>query len=109
MTILENPTLVPVQMTPLPLSPPCTGLGELFFGPDKERPGRRARRETLAKACCEECPQMQACREQARTNREHGIWGGETEEERALAGFAPASASRRAVLEAKLAFEKANP
>ncbi len=50
---------------------------------------------------------MQDCRDQARENREHGIWGGETEEERARAGFAPTSASRRAVLEAKLAYEKA--
>jgi hypothetical protein len=40
------------------------------------------------------------CREMARTSRENGLWGGETEEERAAAGYAPRSISRRSVQEA---------
>lgn len=102
MTLLETPTSPAI---PVSIIPPCSGLGDLFFGPDKERPGRRAEREALAKACCADCPLLLSCRDNARENREHGIWGGETEEERALAGYAPASASRRAVLEAKLIYE----
>jgi|TARA_Y100001949_G_scaffold48853_1_gene40612 hypothetical protein len=32
---------------------------------------------------------MYACRQYARDNRELGFWGGESEAERATAGFAP--------------------
>ena len=37
------------------------------------------------------------CRRAARDNRENGFWGGESEEERAAAGFPPRSINRRSV------------
>ena len=65
-----------------------------------ERPERRVRREAAARELCAGCPVLEPCRQLARTNRENGFWGGETEEERAAAGYAPRSISRRAVQEA---------
>ncbi len=44
---------------------------------------------------------MIPCRNAGRLNLEHGIWGGENDEERALAGYAPRSPSRRSVLQAR--------
>ncbi|MFT7597625.1 MAG: hypothetical protein ACI8TP_000545 [Acidimicrobiales bacterium] len=73
----------------------------LFFGPDRKRPPSRRRRETLAVSLCVTCPYLVACRDLGPLNKEHGIWGGETEEDRALAGFPPASSSRRAVIAAR--------
>lgn len=75
----------------------CIGRTELFFAPLGERPETRVRREVQARALCESCPVMLACRADARTNRESGFWGGESEEERAAAGYAPFSTTRRAV------------
>lgn len=80
----------------------CGEMGQLFFEPFGERPGARARREVKAKAICAQCPVQLSCRESGRQNNESGIWGGETEEERALAGFAPKSISRRSVAQARL-------
>ena len=65
----------------------CQGRTELFFPNLRERPERRARREAQARALCAECPVVSPCRSWARTNREYGFWGGESEEERAAAGF----------------------
>ena len=78
----------------------CKGL-DLFYAPPRERPEAREHREELARAVCVTCPAQGPCREHARLHREHGLWGGETEIERAAAGF-PASAGtvapvRRAV------------
>jgi WhiB family transcriptional regulator, redox-sensing transcriptional regulator len=67
----------------------CHGRTELFFPPSAERPQSRARREAAARAVCESCPVIEECRAYARLHREHGFWGGETEEERTLAGFPP--------------------
>lgn len=78
----------------------CKGRTTLFFGLAGERPERRVRREAAARAMCAGCPVSEPCREMARTSRENGLWGGETEEERAAAGYAPHSISRRAVQEA---------
>jgi WhiB family redox-sensing transcriptional regulator len=75
----------------------CKGRTQLFFGIAGERPERRVRREAAARQVCAECPVLAECRALARTNRENGFWGGETEEERAAAGYAPRSISRRAV------------
>ncbi len=83
----------------------CQGLTEVFFGPAAERPERRVEREALARSYCVTCPVMIPCRDSARVNLEHGIWGGENDEERAAAGFAPRSPSRRSVIEAR---DKAN-
>lgn len=79
----------------------CGGLTEVFFGPAAERPERRVERELLAKTHCLSCPVMLPCRRSARLNFEHGVWGGENDEERAAAGFAPRSPSRRSVIAAR--------
>ncbi len=78
----------------------CKGRTTLFFGVAGERPERRVRREAAARKVCAGCPVLTQCRDLARLNRENGFWGGETEEERAAAGYAPRSISRRAVQEA---------
>jgi len=79
---------------------PCRGETDLFFGTAGERPERRIRREARARTMCLSCPVIIECRSMARDNRENGFWGGESEEERAMAGFAPRSISRRAVQDA---------
>jgi len=79
----------------------CKGETHLFFGPPGERPGRRLRREKAARKVCHSCPVLLQCRQSARENRENGIWGGETEEDRAAAGFAPRAITRRAVAGAR--------
>ncbi|MFN0090858.1 MAG: WhiB family transcriptional regulator [Acidimicrobiales bacterium] len=66
----------------------CQGKTELFFPPNAERPQARARREAKARVICTQCAVQAECRSYARLNREYGYWGGESEEERALAGFA---------------------
>lgn len=78
----------------------CKGRTNLFFGIAGERPERRVRREDTARRLCAGCPVMIECRDMARDSRENGFWGGENEEERAAAGYAPRSISRRAVQEA---------
>ncbi len=75
----------------------CKGQVDLLFGIAGERPERRVRREAAARQVCAGCPVLEPCRESARLNRESGFWGGENEEERAAAGFAPRSVSRRSV------------
>ena len=65
----------------------CQGKPHLFFPPLAERPQARVRRERRAAAVCETCPVLGPCRLYARINREYGFWGGESEEERAAAGF----------------------
>ncbi len=78
----------------------CKGKTTLFFGIAGERPERRVRREAAARKICATCPALLQCRAVARANRENGFWGGESEEERAAAGYPPRSISRRAVQEA---------
>ncbi len=69
----------------------CKGKTALFFPPRAERPQARVRREAQARLLCASCPVMDPCRQHARTNREYGFWGGESEEERHLAGFTVAA------------------
>jgi WhiB family transcriptional regulator, redox-sensing transcriptional regulator len=69
----------------------CRGKTHLFFPPRAERPQARVRREALARQVCLACPVMETCRDWARDNREYGFWGGESEEERHLAGFTVAA------------------
>jgi WhiB family redox-sensing transcriptional regulator len=78
----------------------CKGRTSLFFGTAGERPERRVRRERTARGVCEGCSVIVACRERARAGRENGFWGGESEEERAAAGYPPRSISRRSVQQA---------
>ena len=65
----------------------CGGQTDLFFAPAGERPETRVLREARARAICRSCPVMTPCRDWARDSREYGFWGGESEEERAAAGF----------------------
>jgi WhiB family redox-sensing transcriptional regulator len=59
----------------------------LFFPTIAERPQARLRREAAARDVCRSCSVLETCREFARTNREYGLWGGESEDERHDAGF----------------------
>ena len=79
----------------------CRSRGHLFFEPFGERPGPRRRREAIAKRLCAQCPVQEACLLAGRRNRESGLWGGETEEERALAGYPPRANVRRSVVAAR--------
>ena len=65
----------------------CSGRTELFFAPAGERPEARVVREAEARSICRECPVLLECRDWAREHREYGFWGGESEEERAAAGY----------------------
>ena len=59
---------------------------EMFFHPEGERGRSRRQRIEQAKAVCEGCPVLAACREHALTVREpYGVWGGMTEDEREAA------------------------
>ena len=73
----------------------CQGDRSLFFATPGERPERRVRREAKAKRVCAVCPVRLICRDKGREQREHGVWGGETETERAAFGYLPHRASRR--------------
>lgn len=79
----------------------CRGRSHLFFEPFREAPPQRLVREAAAKAICATCPSMVECRAAGRRNHESGIWGGETEEERVLAGYPIRTVSRRGVLQAR--------
>ena len=65
----------------------CQGQTDLFFAPPGERPEARAVREEKARAVCYSCDALEECRYWAREQREYGFWGGESEEERAAAGY----------------------
>ncbi len=77
---------------------PCRGDWHLFFAPFRESNSARIRREAAALELCGHCTLREPCREAGRANLETGIWGGETDEDRARAGFIPRAASRRAIL-----------
>ena len=65
----------------------CVGRTGLFFAPHAESAKQRERREAQARALCLQCPRLEPCRTWARSHREYGFWGGESEEERAAAGY----------------------
>lgn len=65
----------------------CRGHSAVFFDVSRERPEARTRREAHARLICESCAVLEDCRAWARARREYGLWGGETEEERAAAGY----------------------
>jgi WhiB family redox-sensing transcriptional regulator len=65
----------------------CAGRTNLFFPPHLERPNGRAHREAEARTVCLACPVLAPCRAWARAQGEYGFWGGESEEERAEAGY----------------------
>lgn len=81
----------------------CKGRTHLFFPPKAERPQARVRREAHARRLCQSCPVRVECQAFARDHREYGYWGGESEEERHLAGFtvaAPIGVRSRAMRQA---------
>jgi WhiB family redox-sensing transcriptional regulator len=90
-----------VALEPLHVAPPetdswmdrgaCKSKTHLFFPPRAERPQARVRRENQARLICASCPVLEPCRAYARANHEYGFWGGESEEERHLAGFTVAA------------------
>jgi len=65
----------------------CRGQNDLFFAPAGERPETRNVREAKARAVCNNCEVLTQCRQWAREHREYGFWGGESEEDRAAAGY----------------------
>ena len=65
----------------------CHGQSRLFFAAPGERPEARAVREAQARSVCRSCVVVHECRDWAREHREYGFWGGESEEERAAAGY----------------------
>jgi WhiB family transcriptional regulator, redox-sensing transcriptional regulator len=69
----------------------CKGRTTLFFPPRAERPQARARREAHARRLCAACPVQEPCKEFARSNHEYGFWGGESEEDRHIAGYTVAA------------------
>ena len=87
--MVEKETIGPIGLTGWMASASCAGHSDVFFAPFAERPEARVRREASAGVICSECDSMSKCRDYARTNRELGYWGGESESERAAAGFPP--------------------
>lgn len=69
----------------------CKGRTELFFPPRAERPQARMRREAHARLLCSTCPVQRQCQQFARDEHEYGFWGGESEEDRYLAGYTVAA------------------
>jgi WhiB family redox-sensing transcriptional regulator len=69
----------------------CFGRTDLFFPPRAERPQARARRERHARRLCCSCPVSNQCQQYARSHHEYGFWGGESEEDRHLAGYTVSS------------------
>lgn len=71
----------------------CKGKTALFFdqgstgGNGSNSSIVRDASERQALALCATCPVREPCREQARRDREQGIWGGETELDRARDGI----------------------
>jgi WhiB family transcriptional regulator, redox-sensing transcriptional regulator len=58
-----------------------------FFPAQGERQETRQAREEAARRVCRSCPVLQECRSWARLHHEYGFWGGESEEDRARAGY----------------------
>jgi WhiB family redox-sensing transcriptional regulator len=80
---LDSPSAGPAAKP----EPACRGRTGLFFAPHAESAKQRERRESQARALCLVCAWLEPCRAWARSNREYGFWGGESEEERAAAGY----------------------
>ena len=87
--MVEPEVTGPIGPTGWMTGAPCSGKSDLFFAPFAERPEARVRREAKARKVCEGCASLEMCRTYARTNRELGFWGGESESERSDAGFPP--------------------
>jgi WhiB family transcriptional regulator, redox-sensing transcriptional regulator len=67
-----------------------------FHAPFGEDPvDRRAREDAAKSRYCDHCEVVQECRAWAREHHEYGVWGGETEDERAAEGFVPTLSRRK--------------
>ncbi|MFE5300698.1 WhiB family transcriptional regulator [Streptomyces sp. NPDC056632] len=62
---------------------PCTSAPGLFHSPDARDDAPGDDRIRQAVALCRTCPVMLPCRQWARAEREFGVWGAETDAERA--------------------------
>lgn len=82
--ILDDDLAQPVEWREFAL---CKGQMNLFFARKAERPQARARREAKALRLCTVCVVQAQCQQAARENHEYGFWGGESEEDRHLAGY----------------------
>lgn len=74
----------------------CVGHHDLFYAHPSDRP-----RIARALKICAACALREPCRELGRQGREHGIWGGETEEQRARAGYAPSRLDHKSTAAAR--------
>ena len=85
----ESPASLPPRSAPQSwmAQGSCRGRTAVFFAPHAERPQARVRREAKARLICAACVVQVECREYAREHREFGIWGGESEEDRARHGY----------------------
>lgn len=84
-TIKVPDLLTGIDTPPVLLGGLCVTEGhprDLFF-PDTNGNSKASKTaEAKAKAVCVRCPVRDACYQHAYTNREHGIWGGTTDEDR---------------------------
>lgn len=87
----------------------CKGKTHIFYDQPRESEQMRIRRESLAKRYCAACPVNEACRIIGRAGREHGVWGGETDEERAAAGYMPMRSTSRRIRAAYQPTEQSSP
>lgn len=94
---LETPDFLTNITAPLP----CASHADLYHPetPDTEGDAGEERDDDIrfARALCSRCPVLLACRAWGRERRETGIWGGETDEERAALGYGrqPQAGDRR--------------
>jgi WhiB family redox-sensing transcriptional regulator len=72
-----------------------------FYAPyGEDAIGRRTREDAVKARYCDDCEVRTQCRDRARQHREYGLWGGESEDERADAGYAPVLWRRRRAADA---------
>ena len=102
MTALETTEIEPQPRPWWMENAACVGKSDLFFPPPGERPAARENRENRARAVCLACDVLTPCQEFARTQRELGFWGGESEIERAVDKIQAARIGGEAVISGRL-------
>jgi WhiB family redox-sensing transcriptional regulator len=65
----------------------CRGKGYLFFPPSNVTGRKRAKLTQQALEICGQCPVAEPCRDYGVATQSSGIWGGETDEQRAVRGL----------------------
>lgn len=95
------------------MSYPCTTDPRLFDSKPPEDPDDTEHPDTVkAKEMCVGCPMLFDCRAVARERREWGVWGGESEKDRAYAGYpsiVPADPDAPVVVLKKAALSRRSP